>query len=389
MRRRAFLRQTLAAGVGAGMAGAGAPALGSVLPASPWRGSEAEAVGLQEGGRGDLRLTSNENPLGPSPGALEALLEAAQRSHRYGFDEASRFRAAVGAHEGLDADHVVPGYGSTEVLRMAVQEMARSGGGVVTAHPTFGDAATYAERSGIPVREVPLRNDWAHDLEAMRRTAEGADGPVLIYVCNPNNPTGTLTPSRELAEWLEEADDDVLFVVDEAYHEYVDDPDYESAVRRVSRRDNVLVARTFSKIYGLAGLRVGYGLAHPDLAARLRRQATQYNADGPSLRAAMGALEDADFVGESRRANRRGLAVLDDVLEELGLARLPAHGNFAMYEVGVDVDGFIERMRDEEGIGVGRPFPPLLDHNRVTIGRPEDMERFAAALRRFRDEGWI
>ncbi|MDX1644949.1 MAG: aminotransferase class I/II-fold pyridoxal phosphate-dependent enzyme, partial [Thermoanaerobaculia bacterium] len=198
----------------------------------------------------------------------------------------------------------------------------------------------------------------------------------------------TLTPSADLDAWIADAPDSTLFVVDEAYHEYVRAPGYRSAEHWVAKRPNVVVTRTFSKIYGMAGLRLGYALAHRDTAARLAAYMASDNANIMALVAARASLEDTGLTERARLSNQRAKKVVLDCLGELGLEALPSHANFLMHEIGGEVRPYIERMR-ERGIRVGRPFPPMERYNRLSLGLPEEMERWAEALRDFRRRGWV
>jgi histidinol-phosphate aminotransferase len=394
MRRRHFLQSSLTAGAAAAATLAtGRVATGAVVgvPAldDPWTGRATD---------GPLRLASNENPLGPSEGARRAILEGLGEANRYTHGLAGQLRARVATHHGVDEASVVLGNGSTEVLRMAVQAMAGPAGWgpgparLVVAEPTFEHVEEYAEPWGLEVIRVPLRPDHGHDIARMRDAARAARQaspahPVLVFVCSPNNPTGTLTPCDEVEAWIREADDTV-FLVDEAYFEYVDHASYRSALPLALVRPNVVVVRTFSKVYGLAGLRIGYGLAHPDAAHRIRAFSGRSNMNALGLLAALASLGDDAHVARSRRANAEARRITCQVLDELGLEWLPSHTNFVLHRIPGDQAAYIRRMRDA-GIWVGRPFPPMLGHNRVSLGTPEEMERFAGTLRDFRRQGWV
>jgi histidinol-phosphate aminotransferase len=335
-----------------------------------------------------LRLDSNENPLGPAPAARQAILDAIAEAHRYPDQHREALVEALAARHGLSPANVVLGNGSTEVLQVMVQATIAAGGTVLMAEPTFEAVGKYTEPWGQQVQRVPLDARHAHDLGAMRERADRARAPVLIYVCNPNNPTGTITPSAELDAWIAEAPDTVWFLVDEAYLDYADDPAYHSAERWLRDRPNVVVARTFSKIHGLAGLRLGYGLAQLATAERLRGYLSQDNANVCALAAARASLDDRGHLARGREVNARGRRILLDCLDELGLEHLPSHTNFVLHRVSGDLGTYIARMR-ADGVWVGRPFPPMLGHNRVSIGTPDEMGRFTEVLRRFRRRGWV
>jgi histidinol-phosphate aminotransferase len=260
---------------------------------------------------------------------------------------------------------------------------------LVAPSPTFEDVFEYSEpHPWIDLKPVPLLPDHSHDLTAMEEAASGAQGPVLVYVCNPNNPTGTLTPVDEVEGWIRRAPQNVHFLVDEAYFEFVDSGQYRSFDQLALENPNVVVARTFSKVYGMAGIRLGYGIAHPETARTLQAFAAGTNCNHLVLVAGAAALADPDWIGKSVAANSESRKVLYSVLDELGLEYLPSHTNFVMHQISGDLRQYINRMR-EAGIRVGRPFPPMLSFNRCSLGLPEEMAKHAETLREFRRKGWI
>ena len=381
MKRRDFVR--------AGGAAAGASALLPFLDLGSTRGRPASGPARRQDGT--VRISSNENPLGVPESAREAMGEGFGRGHRYPRSDEPLVEALAERH-GVDPSGIVLGNGSTDVLRMATQAGALRADRlrIVMASPTFNDVARYAEpHPNVEVVRVALtEGSHAHDLEAMRRAAEAGPEAALIYVCNPNNPTGTLTPVSAVRRWIEEAPRSHTFLVDEAYHHFVDDAAYGTLDRLASRRPNVIVARTFSKVYAMAGIRVGYAVAHPDTAARLGELAVITCPNHLGNVAATAALEDETFVRRALETNRRSKRIVRDTLDELGLSRLPSHTNFVMHEIGTDVETYNERML-EAGIRVGRPFPPYRRRSRVSLGSPEEMERWAETLRSFRERGWV
>ncbi len=288
---------------------------------------------------------------------------------------------------GLRPENVYLGAGSTEILQMAVQALAASGRPLIVAEPTFEDVPGY--RRPFPYRfvTVPLDFRYAHDLERMRDEVEKSNRPSVVYICNPNNPTGSITPSAEVDTWIQDAPESVFFIIDEAYYELVDDASYWSALGWVQRRRNVLVARTFSKIFGMAGLRIGYGMAHEDTVARFKEFQSNNSTTQLSLAAALASLDDEEFVARSLASNRAARAVVHQTLDELRLGYLPSHTNFIMHEIQGDLREYIARFR-EQGISVGRPFPPMLGYNRLSLGTEEEMGRWADTIRSFRARGW-
>jgi len=376
MERRTFFR----AGVAAGLAGLVRPAQARAFEAPPIRRA------------GPLRLDSNENPLGLAPAARDAVLEGMSEANRYPFSAMGPMREAIAARHGTTPQHVLLGNGSTEILRVAVSTGATGATGatgtLIVADPTFEDITDYAKPFPYQIVRVPLTPAFAHDLAAMREHAERANGPVVVYLCNPNNPTATLTDSDAIAAWIAEAPERVFFVVDEAYFDFVDDPGYRSFDRVALAQPNVLVARTFSKIFGMAGLRAGYAIAHADTIARLGAYATQITPNHLAQVAAIASLRDEELVPRGRLSNTRARRVLLHALDELDLEYLPSHANFVMHRVPGDLRAYRRRMR-ERGALVGRAFPPMLAYNRVSIGLPAEMEEFAGMLREFREKGWI
>ncbi|MDX1643882.1 MAG: aminotransferase class I/II-fold pyridoxal phosphate-dependent enzyme, partial [Thermoanaerobaculia bacterium] len=337
MNRRDLLRTGAVAGLGgfAAWGGGSAAALAQTASAAAPRTRAA----------GPLHLNANENPLGLAPAAREAIVATIDEANRYPDSYRSRLVEALAAEHGVGAENVVLGNGSTEILQMVVQAAAAPGAVLVTADPTFEAIHRYETPLDYRVAKVPLDGRWAHDLGRMRAAVANARAAV-VYVCNPNNPTATLTPSADLDAWIADAPESTLFVVDEAYHEYVRAPGYRSAEQWVAKRPNVVVTRTFSKIYGMAGLRLGYALAHEETAARLAAHMASDNANIMALVAARASLEDTGLIERARLSNQRAKKVVLDCLGELGLEALPSHANFLMHQIGGEVRPYIERMRE-------------------------------------------
>lgn len=372
MERRAFVR----AGLAAGLTGFSTSATAITIDPVVARRS------------GPLRLNSNENALGLAPAARRAVIDGITEANRYPRSATGPLAEALAARHGVTPDHIVFGNGSTEIIRIAVSAVAGPRARIVLADPTFEDVFRYAEPFGYTLERVPLTSDYAHDIAAMRQRAYALDGPVLAYICNPNNPTGTLTDCAAIDDWIGSAPENVVFVIDEAYFEYVHSDRYWSSVHWVREKSNVIVVRTFSKIFALAGMRVGYGIAHPETTAKLRAYVTRNTPNHLAGVAALASLEDEAMIPRSLAANQRGRGILTDALDDLGIGRLPSQTNFLMHRVGGDLETYIERMREQD-ISVGRPFPPMLGYNRVSIGLPDEMERFVSVLRTFHERGWV
>ncbi len=377
LKRRDFLRL--------GLAAAGAPA---VLPLSG--GVEAFLTPRQRRAEpGVLRLDSNENPLGIPEGARTAILAGLSEANRYPGASRRALVTALARKHGADPEEIVLGNGSTELIQMGVQVLAGMPLTLVAPTPTFEDVFRFCSpHPQVEVVTVPLTAGFAHDLDAMEARSRAAGGPVLVYVCNPNNPTGSLTPVDEVEAWIRTAPARVHFLVDEAYFEFPEAPGYRTLIPLARELPTVVVLRTFSKVYGMAGLRLGYAVAHPETAERVRAFAPRTNTNQLALVAAAAALEDDGWVARAVEANRRSRTVTYEVLEELDLEYIPSHTNFVMHRIRGDLRSYIRRMADA-GIQVGRPFPPMLGWNRLSLGLPSEMERFAETLRDFRRRGWI
>ena len=338
---------------------------------------------------GTLRLNHNANPLGIPPRARAAMLDAMEEVPHYPGPRRETLVARIAELHDLTPEHVVLGCGSTEVIRMAIEAHASSDSRILQALPTYENAISYAQPYPYRIEQVPLTSDFAHDVERMRRMAEGWQAPTVVYICNPNNPTGTLTPSAELDDWFSSAADNVFFIVDEAYYPFVDDSSYWSADTWATKRSNVLMTCSFSKLYGIAGLRIGYGLCGVETAERLKLYATRSNPNTLAVEGAIGALEEEGWYERSLETWDRCKAVVTGCLDELELHYFTSHTAFLFHEIRGDQPLYIRRM-EEQGILVGRPFPPILDHNRVSLSAtPEDLERFADTLRMFRRRGWV
>jgi histidinol-phosphate aminotransferase len=338
-----------------------------------------------------LLLNYNENRLGLPDSVRAAVLESLGDAHLYPEVSGPRIRAALGARHGLPPAGVLPCHGSTEVLRMVVPMHAegRYPISVLTADPTFEQLADYANAHGATVHTVPITpGEGAHDIPRMQALSRSLSDPLIIYICNPNNPTGTVTDVSEVRAWIREAPEHHLFVVDEAYLEFVLDPRYESLDQEAWARPNVVVLRTFSKVYAMAGLRLGYAIAHPDTIRKMRPFLTGRGATHVSNLAGLAALNDPGFLRRTQEMARDSRAIVLETLGDLGLSHLPSHANFVMHEVNGPVEVYVERMA-EAGISVGRPFPPFLTHNRVSLGLPHEMAQWADVIRGFRKRGWV
>jgi len=323
-------------------------------------------------------LSSNENPYGPSPAALEAMTRSQAVACRYP-DEAEWATAeAIARLHGVRPERVVLGSGSSEVLRLCDAAFLGPGKTVVAAEPTFEAVLHYAKVTTAEPVTVPLTADFRHDLPAMARACDARTG--VVYVCNPNNPTGTVVTGEEMLAFVEKVPATATVVVDEAYHHFVEAPAYRSALELVDRFPNLVVARTFSKVYGMAGLRLGYGVTSAANAEALRAHAAWSNVNVAALAAAQASLADEGLVARQRERLNGTRRWLVAELERDGHRTIPSETNFVMIDAGGDVKPLIEALF-AQGIRVGRRFAALPTWLRVTIGTLEEMRAFLKAFR--------
>ncbi len=375
--RRRLLGFVGKSGAAAGMLGAGAwghwgelrlpEILGASLPTKALE--ERKAARLA----GALLLDSNENPFGMCDAARDALLVAAEEANRYPGEYQAELRKRIAEYHGVPVDQVATGSGSTDILRQAAGAWVRSDGSLVQAKPTFEALAFYSRARGFDAVSVPVDKAGRHDLEAMR-AAIGND-TKLVYICNPGNPTGTLMRQSDLDAFIEDLPPHVVVLVDEAYHHYVEDPDYVSSLAHLEKGRNVLVARTFSKVYGMAGLRAGYAIGPAPLIEELRIQRLQNNINAIAGACAVASLNDEKYHHSQRMLNAEARKILTDALESRGYDYWDSHTNFVMIMLGQEVGPTIRAFR-ERGVYVGRPFPDVPTNLRVSIGTAEQMKRF-------------
>lgn len=338
-------------------------------------GKPIEEVQRELGLKEVVKLASNENPLGPSPRAIAALSQAVARVNFYPDGSAYRLRSALAARLGVEFDAVIVGNGSNELVQMLSLALLEPGDEVVMPVPTFPRYEPLTRLMGAVPVEVPLR-DYRMDIEAM--AARVGPKTKMIYLCNPNNPTGTIVTRQEV-EWLfERISPSVLVVFDEAYFEYVTHPEYPDGIEYYRKGYNVMVLRTFSKMYGLAGLRIGYGVGPPQLVSYLNRVREPFNVNMLAQEAALAALEDEEFVALTRKTNEEGKRFLYQAFAARGISYVPTEANFIFFDAGRDEKVVFRRMLEQGVIirgGFGYPT-----HLRVTIGTAEQNARFIAAL---------
>jgi histidinol-phosphate aminotransferase len=324
-------------------------------------------------------LCWNENPYGPSPAARAAINAAISEGCRYPDDDVPQLVKALAQREGVAAERIVTGTGSGELLRALGLLNARDGGEILAAQPTYSELPDYARHAGATLKFVPVDKQLRHDLPAMR--AAVSDRTRVIYLCNPNNPTGTAIGASAIRAFVESLPEEVTTIVDEAYLDFADGADVRSVSHLIDDGRRVVVLRTFSKIHGMAGVRCGYAIARPDIAAEVAA-ARMTTPNLFAVRAARASLGDFAFLTDCRRrivASRKRITI---ELTHMGLAYAEPQGNFIFFDTGVPLERFTEFMRKRD-ILVGRRFAPYDSWCRITIGTEPEVEAFLDALHAF------
>ena len=341
-------------------------------------GKPIEELEREYGVVDSIKLASNENPLGPSPKALAALQEALVQLHRYPDGGCYYLRRALARKYGLSPEATLIGNGSNELIELIVRTFLRQGDEAVMADQAFVIYRMVVQAHGGRPICVPLRN-WTHDLEAIADAITPATR--IVFLANPNNPTGTIFLRSQWEDFLHAVPRQVVIVMDEAYAEFVEDPAYPDSIAALQQPRPLIILRTFSKIYGLAGLRVGYGIAHPELVDMMNRVRAPFNVSTLAQVAAVAALDDDEHVTRVRRINREGMAALREAFTQLGLEVVPSWANFILVRVGNAARVYEALLR--QGVIV-RPvrFYGFPEHVRVTIGLPEENARLVNALSR-------
>ncbi len=324
-----------------------------------------------------VKIDSNENPYGPSSKALEAMQASFGQSGRYASNTSELVRALCN-HHGVSGQMLDVGYGSSEILKMAAEAFLQPGKNVITAQPTYEASSRYGSVYGASTVRVPLDAQYRHDLRAMRAAVDQSTG--MVYICNPNNPTATVVSAEAVKSFVDSLPPGIPVVIDEAYHHYVDDPSYASAFALVKQGKPVVVTRTFSKIYGMAGLRLGYAVGREDLIGEMSSYKIWLNTNTLTVAAALASLNDREFVEKNRKLNAAARKYVEDQVTGMGLGYVPSQANFLMIDLKRDMSSVNYALRSR-GVHAGRPFHPLNQHLRVTVGTLEEMKRFVEELK--------
>jgi histidinol-phosphate aminotransferase len=356
--------------------GAGAAAALVRPPLSFAKLTQPDTTSSRTGGT-IVRLSANENPYGPCPKALKAISDSFGLACRYPDEHNNVLIDKLAKLNGVSHDQILLGDGSGEILKLCAETFTGpQNGKLVAADPTFEAILKNASANGAEVVKVPLNSTFAHDLPKMHAAAKSG----LIYICNPNNPTASITPKDELRDFIAKTPRETMILVDEAYFHYADSPDHESVIPLVKDHPNLIVSRTFSKIYGMAGLRCGYCVAQKETVERMRQQQMWDSVNIMALAAAGASLDDSEHVPNGQRLNAEAKQFTTSELDRMGYKTIPSQANFIMVDCKRPVVPLIHAMK-QRNVHVGRLFPALPNHMRVTIGKKSEMEIFLETFR--------
>ncbi|HPF45942.1 MAG: aminotransferase class I/II-fold pyridoxal phosphate-dependent enzyme [Alphaproteobacteria bacterium] len=321
-----------------------------------------------------IRMSSNENPYGVSKAASIAMCKAHKYGHLYGGGGAQKpLTELIAGIENVPVENVMVAGGSGEILKTIALIVAMEGGKILAPQPTYDDTfMDYSDRRGIEKIWVPVADDLSIDLDAMK--AAYTDDVKIIYLCNPNNPIPTVMHGEKLKAFVKEFAPKCYVFVDEAYYEYVNDPNYQTMIPLVTEYPNLVVTRTASKIHGFAGIRIGFGFGSPEFLGKIKSLMTG-SINGPAMWGAIESYKDKEYQQFVLRKNAEALQILYDFFEKHNMRYIKSNANFTFFETGIDSKEVYDRVR-KHGIAIGRPFPPLLKWMRISTARPEDMVFF-------------
>ena len=338
-----------------------------------------------------LLLHYNENSLGMSLNALSAAKQAIELyGNRYPDASFDEFKEKLAAHHQVMPEQLIFGNGSTEVLQAIATYSARQNACMIEPSPTFGALNRYCQAENLKVIQVPVGQNFEMNIAAMKKQAMALTGSVLINICNPNNPTGNIVDFTTMFDWINNAPDTHLFLLDEAYFDYAQaNPRYKSGLHLINQgKDNVMISRTFSKVHGMAGMRVGYGIATAKMANKIKPFAAGFNLSAAGIASASAALDDKAFYKKSIEYNKLSKTILVDTLNELDLEYVPSDTNFVLHKIGTPLADYAAHMQ-RNGISVGRKMTLDDRWNRISLGTPDEMKIFTQTLKSFRQNGWV
>lgn len=337
---------------------------------------EAEKIIATHGFADFIKLSSNENPHGPSPMARKAMANAVNGSNRYPWDVTTQLREKIGSLYNLTKDHVVIGAGSSELLGVVSLMAALQKGNAVAPDPTFRLWMPASRKAGLPIKLVPLTSGKVTDLQRMKESIDS--NTRMVYICNPNNPTGTILPAGELETFIKEIGPKCIILLDEAYTEFSDEP---SMAKLVNDYPNLIVAKTFSKIYGMAGARAGFALAHPQTVRQLNELQPWANAGASAvtLAGALASLEDTTFLSFCKKENQKARAVFYAALDKAGMRYIPSHTSFVYFDSTSYSKDVRQTLESKQIVGA-RTFEDGTKWLRLSVGTVDEMQKVAGAL---------
>jgi histidinol-phosphate aminotransferase len=327
-----------------------------------------------------VRLNANENPFGPSPQARLAVIESAVNGNRYAHGEVAKLRKMIAEQEGVGEDYIMMGPGSTDLLEKVAITHFLEGGNIVSADPAYMSLVNTAKAFKATWKNVPLKKDWSHDCAAMEKAIDAQT--KLIYVCNPNNPTGSITDAKELRAFCSKASEKAPVFVDEAYIDYLENGRSFSMVDLVTKGKNVIIARTFSKIHGMAGLRIGYIVAQPKTLEKIDSMVR--GNMGMCITSVMGAIasmEDLAFQERSRKLTAEGREYVCGELKKLGFNYVPSYTSFILFPIEMNGAAFLKKMH-ESGVAVRSFEIDAKTYCRVSVGLPDELKLFTESLKK-------
>lgn len=342
-------------------------------------GKPIEELERELGIRGSIKLASNENPLGPSPKAVQAIVEHVKGLHRYPDGSGYYLKTKLSEKFGLPMDQIMLGNGSNELIELMIRTFLRNGEQVIQSFPTFLMYEKIVKGAGGEMISVPLSN-FCVDLDAM--AAAITPDTKIVIINNPNNPTGTAISKQAMAEFLRRIPEDIIIALDEAYIEFASEKNVTRGISFLSEQPLLFVLRTFSKLYGLAGLRIGYGFASKELVGYMNRVRQPFNANSLAQQAAIAALDDTEFVQRTLNLVREGLAYLYARLDEMGLEYFPTQTNYFLIKVPGGGKEIYQRMLKQGVIVRAMDSYGLEEYIRINVGLPKENERFIETLKR-------
>lgn len=351
--------------------------IGASALLSGWDTVEPLLGAAKKTNAGSIRLSANENPFGPSKSVRDAMIQSFDQACRYPGMYLRELTDMLAEKEGVSRDHIVICGGSTEGLKITGAAYGIYGGEIIAPRPTFLAMMNHAELFGATVNWVDVNKNMGLDLDEMKSRI--SNQTKLIFLCNPNNPTSTLIPANELRSFCTDVSEKVAVFSDEAYYDFIEEANYPSMVELVKEGKNVIVSRTFSKVYGLAGLRIGYLVARPDIVEKLREHVVAFT-NVLAIKAAITALKDKEFYAYSLQKNKEAKTKIYKTLDTLGREYLPSHTNFVFFHSGMDIKE-LNAAFAKKNIQIGRPFPPFENWCRISTGTDQDVDAFCRELK--------